>query len=52
MFMNSLGKILFPRLDREQGRREVKTILIALLVGLVFAIIVGLVMILKNSPYK
>jgi hypothetical protein len=48
--MNRLGKILFPRLDRWQRRRQVKMIVVAVLIGLAFAGLLGMVMVLKNSP--
>lgn len=47
--MDRLGKILYPNLDRWQRRRQVKMILIAIFTGLVFAGLVGLAMVLKNS---
>jgi hypothetical protein len=40
-----LGKILFPRLQRDQRRREMRILLGALLTGLVIAGITALVMI-------
>jgi hypothetical protein len=50
--MNKIGKMLYPRLDRWQRRREIKRIMAAVLSGLFFAGIVGLMMILKNhSPH-
>jgi hypothetical protein len=46
--MNLLGKILFPRLDQWQRRRELKMIFVSVLTGLVFAGLIGLVLVLKN----
>ena len=40
------GKLLFPRLQPDQRRREMRTLLAALLAGLVIASITALVMIL------
>jgi hypothetical protein len=49
MPMNRIEKILFPSLDRWQRRRQTKTIIAAVLAGLVLSGLVGLVMVLKNS---
>lgn len=49
MPMNRIEKKLFPSLDRWQRRRQTKTIIAAVLAGLVLSGLVGLVMVLKNS---
>jgi len=41
-----LGKLLFPRLPRDQRRREMQVLLAALLVGLVIAGAMAMVMIM------
>jgi hypothetical protein len=44
------GKLLFPRLHRDQRRREMRFLLAALLTGLVIAGIVALAMIVMEKP--
>jgi hypothetical protein len=52
MPMNFLGKILFPSRQPWEREREVKLLLITILIALVFASIVGLVIFLKNYTGK
>jgi hypothetical protein len=42
----NFGKLLFPRLQPDQRRREMRTLLLALLAGLAIAGTVALVMLL------
>jgi type III secretory pathway component EscS len=52
MPMNFLGKILFPRRQPWEREREVKLLLITVLIALAFASIVGLVIFLKDYTGK
>ncbi len=47
--MNQLEKILFPRLQPWQRKRNLKTILFVLAVSITFAAVIGAVMYLRNS---
>jgi len=49
MPLDLLGKLLFPRMQPWQRRREAKTILITLLVAVTFAAVVAAVMLLRDS---
>jgi len=49
MLLDLLGKLLFPRMQSWQRRREAKTILITLLVAVTFAAVVAAVMLLRDS---
>ena len=49
MPMQILGRVLFPRLQPWQQRRQAKTVVTVLLVGVVFAAIVGGIMFLSNA---
>jgi hypothetical protein len=44
-----LGKLLFPRLQPDQRRREIRTLLFALLAGLAIAGITAMVMIMLGK---
>jgi hypothetical protein len=46
---SAIGKFLFPRLQPDQQRREMFIILAAIVVGLVFAGIVTLVILVKAN---
>ena len=52
MPIDRLGKLLFPRLQLWRRRREIKTILAALLIGFIFAAIIGAIILLKNFHAK
>ena len=52
MIIDFLGKIFFPRLQPWQRRREVKTFLTAVLVGLIFAGIAAALILLKSHQAK
>jgi hypothetical protein len=47
--MDKLGKILYPRMDRWQRRRQIRTVFLAIFAGLILAGLVGLGMIFNNS---
>jgi hypothetical protein len=49
MKTDRLGKWLFPRLPPYRQRREIKTLLAALVVGLFVAGIIAAILILANS---
>ena len=49
MTTNFLGKMLFPRLQPWQQRRQAKTLLLTLLVSVVFACVVATVIYLGNT---
>jgi hypothetical protein len=46
--MNFIGKILFPRSQPWRRERQMKSIFMALLTGLIFAAIVAGVILLRN----
>jgi type VI protein secretion system component VasF len=52
MITNFLGKILFPRWQPWQRKREAKWLVVATLVALVFASIVVLAIFWLNSSFK
>ena len=47
----SLGKLLFPRLQPDQRRKEMRVLLGALLTGLITASLIVLVMILMGGKH-
>jgi hypothetical protein len=49
MPINNLGKLLFPRLPSWEQRRRAITVVVVLFTALIFAIIVGVLMIYSNS---
>jgi len=49
MPMQILGRVLFPRLQPWQQRRQAKNLVAALLVALIFAAIVAGIMFLTNA---
>jgi len=49
MLMERLGKWLFPRWQSYRQRREVRSIMVALGVGLIVAAVISAVIILTNS---
>ena len=49
MFMDWLGKRLFPRWQPYRQKREIKTLIVALWVGLVVAGVMAAIIILVNS---
>ena len=49
MIMDRLGKWLFPRWQPYRQRREVRSIMVALGVGLIVAAVISAVIILTNS---
>ena len=52
MPMNYLGKLLFPRLQSEQRWYQMKTVIAAVLIAVVFSgVLMGLVF-WKNSTFK
>jgi hypothetical protein len=52
MITNLLGKILFPRRQPWQREREARVILVATVVALVFAGIIGLVIFWRNGVIR
>jgi len=46
--MDKIGKILYPRMDRWQRRRQIRMVYIAIFAGLVLAALIGLGMIYNN----
>jgi hypothetical protein len=52
MPIDQLGKLLFPRLQPWQRRREMKIIITAGVTGVVFACIVAAIIFLKNSQTR
>jgi hypothetical protein len=52
MIIDFLGKIFFPRLQVWQRRREVKTFLTAVLVGLIFAGLAAGLILLRSHVSK
>jgi len=51
MHMQTLGKMLFPRLQPWQQRRQAKTLVTVFLVAVVFAAIVGAIIFLSNRVH-
>lgn len=49
MPLDLLGRLLFPRMQPWQRRREAKTVVITLLVAVTFAVVVGVVMYWRGS---
>ena len=49
MSMQNLGKILFPRLQPWQQRRQAQTLVTVVVVALIFAAIVGAIIYLTNA---
>jgi len=52
MPIDQIGKILFPRLQPWQRRREIKIYIITMLTGVFFAVIIAAIIFLKNSGVK
>jgi len=52
MITNLLGKVLFPRRQRWQRERDARVLLVATLVALVVAGIVGLAIVWRNHAGK
>ena len=52
MITNQLGKILFPRRQRWEREREVRALLVATLVALIVAGVIGLVIVWRNNYGK
>ena len=51
MPLKHLGKVLFPRLQPWQRERRIKTFIVVLVVSVVFAAIVGGVILLRHSRH-
>ena len=49
MPVDYFGKMLFPRLQPWQRRRQIKTMLMVLIVAVIFAAVVAGFMLLRNS---
>jgi len=49
MMMDRLGQWLFPRLEPYRQRRETRTLMAALVVGLLVAAMISTIIILANS---
>jgi len=52
MFTNLLGKIMFPRRPRWQRERDARALLVASLVALVVAGVIGSVMVWRSFSSK
>ena len=48
MPMQTLGRILFPRLQPWQQKRQAKTVVTVLVVAVVFAAVVGVIIFMSN----
>lgn len=52
MLIDFLGKIFFRRLQPWQRRREIKNLLLAVTIGLLFSGVAGGLFLLKNHLHK